>query len=251
MSQDVLIERLFQLLVSGDRTGTSRLIDDAMRRGLTVQTLARDAYTPLIRMINALHRAEQLTNLAHTYATRLLDSLLDEAGRRDAMPDAAVRDGYAAPPGVGVDRRLTWWRPGYGDVSGEPLSPASGRRRSPHESQFVRFSVRDHVLTARLAGPTVGERESPIVGTEITDVIRAMGLRLRRLVIDLSDVQVMSSMGLGMCLDLRGYARAFGAKTVVVGISTEMAPVFKRLNLAAACGRGRVSRFIGRAFAVS
>lgn len=246
VSEDLLIERLFGLLVCGDRAGTEQLVEDALGHGLTPAQLADGAYMPLIRTINALHRARQLTNLAHGYATGILDTLLDESQRHGSAemppppsPPAPFRGPFAHR------LRPTHW----GQV--DPQGVVSGAREgldacrptgASRRAQFVSFSLADRVLTARLAGPSIGARETPIVNTEINDLLSTLGPRLKRLVLDLSDVQRMSSMALGMCLDVRSRARALGVKTAAVGMSHDMAKVLRRLKLAEP---GRPARMVG------
>ena len=96
------------------------------------------------------------------------------------------------------------------------------------------------MLTARITGPNVGERETPIINSEINDIMRAFGPRMKTLVLDLSEVKVMSSMALGMCLDLKNRARMLGAQTTTIGVSGEMDKVLRQLKLA---GRTHAHRF--------
>jgi hypothetical protein len=254
VSQDVLIERLFGLLVCGDRAGTEQLVEDALGHGLTPAELADGAYMPLIRTINALHRAKQLTNLAHGYATGILDTLLDEAQRRGSAempppppsPPAPFRGSFAhrlRPPHWG---QLDSHSAGSGAREDLDASRPTGASR---RAQFVSFSLTDRVLTARLAGPSIGARETPIVNTEINDLLSTLGPRLKRLVLDLSDVQRMSSMALGMCLDVRSRARTLGIKTAAVGMSHDMAKVLRRLKLADGPRPARMVGALRNAFA--
>ncbi|MDY7110503.1 MAG: STAS domain-containing protein [Planctomycetota bacterium] len=245
MSQDRLIERMFELLISGDRTGAERLAELALGDGLTPQQLAQGAYVPLIRTINALHRAEQLTNLAHGYATAILDSLLDDAQRRGGPANGTAAH---AQPCQALATRLQTAQtgglaPGGPADHGGPTSPgAQPQREPPRRWQFVSFAIADRELTARLAGPSIGARQTPIIHTEINDVLHSLGPRLKRLVLDLSEVRSMSSMALGMCLDVRKTARAMGIRTAAVGMSPEMARVLRRLKLA---DGGRPARMVG------
>ena len=249
VSQDRLIERMFGLLVCGDRAGAERLAELALGDGLTPQQLAQGAYVPLIRTINALHRAEQLTNLAHGYATAILDGLLDDAQRRDGS--AAAGHNPPCPP-IATRLRLAQWA-GFGSNgivhhSGQQ-APSARPTDAPRRWQFVSFAIGDRVLTARLTGPSIGARQTPIIHTEINDVLHSLGPRLKRLVLDLTEVRSMSSMALGMCLDVRKTAREFGIKTAAVGMSHDMAKVLRRLKLAdgGGGGRGRLPRILRHA----
>lgn len=275
MSRNLLIERLFELLISGDHQGARRLIEEAIEEGLTFQSLAQDAYMPLIRMINALHRAEQLTNLAHDYATEILASLVDDArrsGRNDvgparesSSPEWMNRLRFCPAPAADRSRTTAQASPQHHTADCGCGSHADGHRgpelhlaidgQDNDAPQFVFFSASDDVLTARLNGPSIGEREVPIINTEINDILRTFGPRIQRLVLDLSDVRVMSSMALGMCLDVRRRAAAMGIRTSATGLTGEMAKLFRRLKIDGGNWRqritGGVSGLLGRKVAMA
>ncbi|MCH2149993.1 MAG: hypothetical protein MK095_11225, partial [Phycisphaerales bacterium] len=75
----MMTERLFPLLITGDRAATRSVVESMIQEGVTPEQLTQDAYWPLLEMINTLYRNDQLTNLAHHYATRLLRNLVDQA----------------------------------------------------------------------------------------------------------------------------------------------------------------------------
>lgn len=79
MNLEVLTERLFQSLITGDRQSARQIIDEARDSGLTSEELSHDVYWPTMEMISKLYRADQLSTLAHHYATRLLRTLVDQA----------------------------------------------------------------------------------------------------------------------------------------------------------------------------
>ena len=82
VNSELLIERLFPALVSGDRTAARQLIDEALDQGLEAETLAHEILWPTMEMLSDLHRSDQLTTLAHHYATRLLRNLVDQVQPR-------------------------------------------------------------------------------------------------------------------------------------------------------------------------
>ena len=53
---------------------------------------------------------------------------------------------------------------------------------------------------------------------------------LKGLVIDLSDVTFMSSMGLGACVALRNHAVGAGAKVAIHGLNEDLAALFKMMR---------------------
>ncbi len=79
MNLELLTERLFQTIVSGDRPGARDVAAEATRDGLTPEELSFRLYWPSLEMVNQLFRADQITTLAHHYATRLLRTLVDQA----------------------------------------------------------------------------------------------------------------------------------------------------------------------------
>lgn len=76
---DILTERLFQSLISGQRPAVREVVADAVRGGLTPEDLSLSLYWPTIELVDKLYRADQLTTTAHHYATRQLRTLLDQA----------------------------------------------------------------------------------------------------------------------------------------------------------------------------
>lgn len=81
MNQEMLIERLFQSLVSGDRHESRRLAREALE-SISAEELALRVYWPLMESVTRLFRSDQLSTLAHHYATRTLRQLLDQVQAR-------------------------------------------------------------------------------------------------------------------------------------------------------------------------
>ena len=177
---DPLVDRLFALLIAGDDDGATQLVDHAVRGGATPSTLMRDTFIPLLRDLQALRRANQMTLRAFTMAT------------------------------TGLTRVIA-------------------RTREAAASRFVSFHTEEDRLVARFAGPHVGEREAPIIHREIMTALEAWGPRLQHLTLDLSDVRVISSMALGMCLDVQRRAIAHGARITIHGADDAMQRVLSRL----------------------
>ncbi|MHC5024243.1 MAG: cobalamin B12-binding domain-containing protein [Planctomycetota bacterium] len=77
MNEEMIIEQLFPLLTTGDRTGARALIQEALESGMAPEDLAHDVFWPVLETIDKLFRSDQLTMLAHHYATRLIRNLVD------------------------------------------------------------------------------------------------------------------------------------------------------------------------------
>lgn len=82
MNKEVLIERLFQTLISGDRTGARNIVNETIEAGVPPEELLSEIFWPTLNLIQKLYRADQLTCLSHHFATRLMRSLADQAQSR-------------------------------------------------------------------------------------------------------------------------------------------------------------------------
>lgn len=109
--------------------------------------------------------------------------------------------------------------------------PADPAPASVGPAQFVDLTFQRGVLTARLVGPSVGQREAPIIASEIRRAIERFGRAVRVLVLDLTDVTLICSMGLGMCIDVRNRAVKAKARSVLFGLSPEIDGLFRLMRI--------------------
>lgn len=86
------------------------------------------------------------------------------------------------------------------------------------------------VITVKPVGPNVGQREAPIIDRDVKGLFELAGDNLKGLVIDLSDVTFMSSMGMGTCIALRNQAMAAGAKVALHGLNDDLLALFKMMR---------------------
>lgn len=82
MNQEVLIERLFQTLVNGDRSAAREIVAETLGAGISAEEVLSDLFWPTLTTLNRLHRADQLSIMSHHFATRLLRSLADQVQLR-------------------------------------------------------------------------------------------------------------------------------------------------------------------------
>lgn len=82
MPQDILVERLFESLVNGDRPGARSIVQDGLARGTPATTLLTDLFWPTHEYIEKLNRSDQMTGVAYHLSTRLLRMLVDQAAAR-------------------------------------------------------------------------------------------------------------------------------------------------------------------------
>lgn len=90
MSREILHERLFEALISGDRPAARQVVEDCLKDGVANEQLVTDLLWPVYEQIENFHRADKLTNLAHHMGTRLLRVLVDQAAQ--GFTQSAPRD---------------------------------------------------------------------------------------------------------------------------------------------------------------
>ena len=78
MSQQVLVERFFETLISGDRHAARQIVDECLQADAPATAIIEKLFWPALDMIEKLYRQDQLTKLAHHFATRLLRMLTDQ-----------------------------------------------------------------------------------------------------------------------------------------------------------------------------
>jgi len=77
MDHDLMVERLFESLITGDRQGTRQLVSEFTGQGTTPRQLINDLFWPTYNLIERLHREDQLTRMSYQMATRLLRATVD------------------------------------------------------------------------------------------------------------------------------------------------------------------------------
>ncbi|MEX0742522.1 MAG: B12-binding domain-containing protein, partial [Phycisphaeraceae bacterium] len=82
MSQQVLIERFFETLISGDRTAARQIVDECLSADAPAESIIEKLFYPTLEMIEKLYRHDQLAKMAHHMATRLLRMLTDQMQMR-------------------------------------------------------------------------------------------------------------------------------------------------------------------------
>ncbi|MBH06858.1 MAG: hypothetical protein CMJ20_11115 [Phycisphaeraceae bacterium] len=78
MKRDVLIERFFTVLTSGDRVGARAILDEILDADCPAERVLTRLFWPTLEHIQKLYRADQLSELAHNYATRLMRALAEQ-----------------------------------------------------------------------------------------------------------------------------------------------------------------------------
>jgi methanogenic corrinoid protein MtbC1 len=78
MQREDLIERFFNALISGDRPAAREVVDELLQADCPANTIMTRLFWPTLEHIQKLHRADQMSELSHHYATRLLRMLTDQ-----------------------------------------------------------------------------------------------------------------------------------------------------------------------------
>ena len=78
MKREILIERFFTSLISGDRSAARAVLDDVIATDCPPNKILSHLFWPTLEKIQKLHRSDQLSDLAHHYAIRLLRMLTDQ-----------------------------------------------------------------------------------------------------------------------------------------------------------------------------
>lgn len=79
MNQELLMERLFEILINGDRRAARTLLEEMRSSRITSNSLLAEVFWPTYEMIERLHRSDQLTALSYRLATRLLRVMVDQS----------------------------------------------------------------------------------------------------------------------------------------------------------------------------
>ncbi len=98
-------------------------------------------------------------------------------------------------------------------------------------SLFVDVSFANGTMKACIAGPRIGEREASVVAIAINNKLKEKGSKVKNLVLDFNDIQFISSLGLGMCIDVRNTAEKCNATTSIVGLTHNLKELFEMMRL--------------------
>jgi MerR family transcriptional regulator, light-induced transcriptional regulator len=95
MSQDILVERFFETLISGHRNASRQIVTEALGGGASPRHLITELFWPTYEMVEKLFRSDQLTRLSHHMSTRLLRVLVDQNASRLSFQQSRSRSIFA------------------------------------------------------------------------------------------------------------------------------------------------------------
>ncbi len=115
----------------------------------------------------------------------------------------------------------------YTNMNGFNTNKSTSNRRS----LFVDITFSNGTMNACIVGPRIGEREASIVANAINGKLKEYGAKVNNLVLDFSEIQFISSLGLGMCIDVRNTAENCNAQTAIVGLTNHLKELFELMRL--------------------
>ncbi len=86
-SRNVILERFFTCMISGDRNGARQIMDEVFSADVPAERVASNLIWPTMLQVSNLRRADQLSSLAYHYATRLLRGITDQLQLRYTQRD--------------------------------------------------------------------------------------------------------------------------------------------------------------------
>lgn len=111
-------------------------------------------------------------------------------------------------------------------------SLTSTNNRDTALSQYVAIERYPKGLLARITCPSIGQREAPIISAEVIEALANANLpKGGSFVLDVSGVTMLTSMGLGMCVDLRNRANAAKLKPHLSGTSRALLDLFRMMKI--------------------
>ncbi len=100
---------------------------------------------------------------------------------------------------------------------------------SPAHS-LVTISVKNQHVVVRIHATSIAAREAITIVEQASKVLEG-AVKGKRFVIDLSRTSALSSMGLGMCVDLRNRAVDAGMRPLLTGMNVQLAETFSLMRV--------------------
>lgn len=107
----------------------------------------------------------------------------------------------------------------------------TNKEKAQRKSLFVDISFSNGTMNVCIVGPRIGEREATIVANAVNAQLKQCGKKVKSLVLDFSEVQFISSLGLGMCIDVRNTAEQNNGSTSIVGLTSHLKELFEMMRL--------------------
>lgn len=95
----------------------------------------------------------------------------------------------------------------------------------------VQVAVRNGHLLAQVLVPVIGQREAQMVHEEINRALSGFEGKGRFFVLDLSQVMMLSSLGLVMCIDTRHRAIERGMRPLLSGVQPSLLDLLRMMKM--------------------
>lgn len=95
----------------------------------------------------------------------------------------------------------------------------------------VELDVRHGHLVAQVTAQVLGQREAQAAAEAISKAIASIEGKGRCFVLDLGRVSMISSLGLGMCVDTRHRAMERGMRPVMYGLSPQLLELMRMMKV--------------------
>lgn len=99
---------------------------------------------------------------------------------------------------------------------------------SQSEASMVTISSEGGIPVARLLAPSISQRETPIIQTEVTRAAEKAGWKL---VLDFTDVTMLGSMGLGMLITMTKQCQTGGGRMAMFGMNKSLTDLVRLTKL--------------------
>ena len=99
------------------------------------------------------------------------------------------------------------------------------------KSLFAQTRVEGRALIATLRGPNIAQRESEIISEVLSKQIEVADDVCLYLILDMKQVEFLSSMGIGLLIDLQARAKARKMKTVLANVGTKLDELLRLVKL--------------------
>jgi len=96
MSADIVVERLFAAVTSGDRARARAITAEQLTAGQTPQDIITELFWPTFDLVDSLFRDDRLSQLSYNYATRLLRQMADQAAAQIVLAAPRGRTVFCA-----------------------------------------------------------------------------------------------------------------------------------------------------------
>lgn len=78
MQREVLLERFFNALISGQRAAAREIVDQLLAADCLAEKIFTHLFWPTLDQVQTLRRNDQMNEVAYHYATRMLRALVDQ-----------------------------------------------------------------------------------------------------------------------------------------------------------------------------